>query len=220
MGLNPRIPGSHPEPKADAQPLSHPGIPVLPFPALCGPISRGKIAQSHIDAGYIPREGLHTPNPPPKRGALIPEVAVQSSQSRAPSPILLCPASQVLRGPLPACVQHPLRPKENKMSLSPALSRPPTAADSASLLLTLPWHVSRSGASPSCPLGSPGDTSGSPRYASASPAARLPASLLQDGPQGLTPSPSVWALPGSNTLPSYSLPASSSLLASESVLVW
>ena len=27
--LDPRIPGSHPEPKADAQPLSHPGVPVL-----------------------------------------------------------------------------------------------------------------------------------------------------------------------------------------------
>ena len=26
-GLNPMTPGSHPEPKADAQPLSHPGIP-------------------------------------------------------------------------------------------------------------------------------------------------------------------------------------------------
>ena len=27
VGLNPGIPESHPEPKADAQPLSHPGIP-------------------------------------------------------------------------------------------------------------------------------------------------------------------------------------------------
>ena len=27
VGLDPRTPGSHPEPKADAQPLSHPGIP-------------------------------------------------------------------------------------------------------------------------------------------------------------------------------------------------
>ena len=27
VGLNPRIPGSRPEPKADAQPLSHPGAP-------------------------------------------------------------------------------------------------------------------------------------------------------------------------------------------------
>ena len=26
-GLDPRTPGSRPEPKADAQPLSHPGIP-------------------------------------------------------------------------------------------------------------------------------------------------------------------------------------------------
>ena len=26
-GLDPRTPGSHPDPKADAQPLSHPGIP-------------------------------------------------------------------------------------------------------------------------------------------------------------------------------------------------
>ena len=27
MGLDPGSPGPHPEPKADAQPLSHPGIP-------------------------------------------------------------------------------------------------------------------------------------------------------------------------------------------------
>ena len=27
MGLNPENPGSCPEPKADAQPLSHPGVP-------------------------------------------------------------------------------------------------------------------------------------------------------------------------------------------------
>ena len=27
VGLDPRTPGSHPEPKADAQPPSHPGIP-------------------------------------------------------------------------------------------------------------------------------------------------------------------------------------------------
>ena len=26
-GLDPRTPGSHPEPKTDAQPLNHPGIP-------------------------------------------------------------------------------------------------------------------------------------------------------------------------------------------------
>ena len=29
MGLNPRTPGSPPEPKADAQPQSHPGIPIM-----------------------------------------------------------------------------------------------------------------------------------------------------------------------------------------------
>ena len=28
-GLDPRIPRSRPEPKADAQPLSHPGVPCL-----------------------------------------------------------------------------------------------------------------------------------------------------------------------------------------------
>ena len=28
-GLDPRTPGSLPEPKADAQPLSHPGVPKL-----------------------------------------------------------------------------------------------------------------------------------------------------------------------------------------------
>ena len=27
MGLDPGTPGSHPEPKVDVQPLSHPGIP-------------------------------------------------------------------------------------------------------------------------------------------------------------------------------------------------
>ena len=29
VGLDPRTPGSRPEPKADAQPLSHPGVPVI-----------------------------------------------------------------------------------------------------------------------------------------------------------------------------------------------
>ena len=29
VGLNPGTPGSHPEPKADAQPLSHPGVHIL-----------------------------------------------------------------------------------------------------------------------------------------------------------------------------------------------
>ena len=33
-GLNPRTPGSRPEPWADAEPLSHPGIPWL-FPLSC-----------------------------------------------------------------------------------------------------------------------------------------------------------------------------------------
>ena len=28
VGLNPRTPGSRPEPKAEAQPLSHPGMPI------------------------------------------------------------------------------------------------------------------------------------------------------------------------------------------------
>lgn len=27
VGLDPRTPGSYPEPKAEAQPLSHPGVP-------------------------------------------------------------------------------------------------------------------------------------------------------------------------------------------------
>ena len=31
MGLDPRTPGSRPEPKADAPPLSHPGVPVQGF---------------------------------------------------------------------------------------------------------------------------------------------------------------------------------------------
>ena len=31
VGLDPRTPGSRPEPKADAQPLSHPGIPLYVY---------------------------------------------------------------------------------------------------------------------------------------------------------------------------------------------
>ena len=31
VGLDPRTPRSHPEPKADIQPLSHPGVPLLGF---------------------------------------------------------------------------------------------------------------------------------------------------------------------------------------------
>ena len=33
MGLSPRTPGSHPEPKADTQPLSVPGVPVMQLPS-------------------------------------------------------------------------------------------------------------------------------------------------------------------------------------------
>ena len=33
-GLNPRTPGSRPEPKEDAQPLSHPGAPSIAFDAV------------------------------------------------------------------------------------------------------------------------------------------------------------------------------------------
>ena len=33
VGLDPRTPGSHPEPKADAQPLSHSGAPRTVFKA-------------------------------------------------------------------------------------------------------------------------------------------------------------------------------------------
>ena len=40
-GLDPGTPGSCPEPKADTQPLSHPGIPILP-PFKCL-VSGGKI---------------------------------------------------------------------------------------------------------------------------------------------------------------------------------
>ena len=29
VGLDPRTPGSHPEPKADAQLLNHPGVPII-----------------------------------------------------------------------------------------------------------------------------------------------------------------------------------------------
>ena len=31
VGLDPRTPESHPEPKADSQPLSHPGVPIDTF---------------------------------------------------------------------------------------------------------------------------------------------------------------------------------------------
>ena len=31
VGLDPRTPGSRPEPKADTQPLSHPGVPLFNF---------------------------------------------------------------------------------------------------------------------------------------------------------------------------------------------
>ena len=52
MGLDSRTPGSQPEPKADAQPLSHPGIPVPQF----------LIARSRTftlcDPGWVPSLGL------------------------------------------------------------------------------------------------------------------------------------------------------------------
>ena len=31
MGLDPKTTGSHPEPKADTQPLRHPGVPAIDF---------------------------------------------------------------------------------------------------------------------------------------------------------------------------------------------
>ena len=38
VGLNPGTPGSHPEPKADAQPLSHPSVPILAHLRLIRPL--------------------------------------------------------------------------------------------------------------------------------------------------------------------------------------
>ena len=50
MGLDPWTPGSQPEPKADAQPLSHPGVPLGRFraelcPLQCAHEAPGNLAQ-------------------------------------------------------------------------------------------------------------------------------------------------------------------------------
>ena len=51
VGLDPGIPGLHPEPKADAQPLSHPGIPAcLFFSALSG-LASGSELDGQVWAG-------------------------------------------------------------------------------------------------------------------------------------------------------------------------
>ena len=42
MGLDPRTPGSRPEPKADGQPLSHPGVPLI-IVLICISLSAGEV---------------------------------------------------------------------------------------------------------------------------------------------------------------------------------
>ena len=48
-GLDPRTPGSHPEPKAGTQPLSHPGVPIIT-------INKGEVlsmSKSSISGGLL-----------------------------------------------------------------------------------------------------------------------------------------------------------------------
>ena len=51
-GLDPRTLGSHPEPKADAQPLSHPGVPILKISCDRGYMSGRVKMHSHCDYNY------------------------------------------------------------------------------------------------------------------------------------------------------------------------
>ena len=52
VGLDPRIPGSHHRPKADAQPLSHPGAPnsVFDFGVLAA-------SEPHLPLSFCPMSG-------------------------------------------------------------------------------------------------------------------------------------------------------------------
>ena len=54
MGFDPRTLGSHPEPKADAQPLSHSGIPIpgtLEVPLMKGRVGLGINPQQAAEEG-------------------------------------------------------------------------------------------------------------------------------------------------------------------------
>lgn len=142
-----------------------------------------------------PPRGL-TPNPPPKRGALIPEGTrdcgnhMELAPTPRPFPRARLPASLVLRGPLPACVRIPQCPTLSSTPSSAHCCRQCVSAfDPAS-------QDSRSAASPP-PSRVTGQHSGPPRHTSASPAACFPPFLLQHGPPQHTPPPqglTSWAL--------------------------
>ena len=58
VGLNPGNPGSRPEPKADAKPPSHPGVPAFDFSTTFYLILLTKWSPRHLGYGDLDRQGF------------------------------------------------------------------------------------------------------------------------------------------------------------------
>ena len=83
MGLDPRTPGSRPEPKADAQPLSHPGAPPYCFKIHCAAAYMQSFVRFHYRVIFHCMdvlEFIHSPDDEHlgcfRFGAIISEVAL------------------------------------------------------------------------------------------------------------------------------------------------
>ena len=95
QGLNPRTPGSHPEPKADAQPLSDPGVPLKKsvYPVWC---SNSKPPDQESQA--LPTEPVRCPGSKPLLNCiLIDECCLISKYYGFPNFLLLISNSVVVR---------------------------------------------------------------------------------------------------------------------------
>ena len=123
VGLDPGTPGSRTEPKADAQPLSHPGAPKpvtlddtvsLPGPSsshvLCPPTPRSQCFQ--LPSSLVSRQGplvpyrlsslaQHPPSEPPGTPPEVPAAAEGHTLDRPGSPQSPGKSSRVSRSGLP-----------------------------------------------------------------------------------------------------------------------
>ena len=83
MGLDPRTPGSHPEPKADAQLLSHPGVPGVLF--VYSSVSHSLLWAACEERGEKEASASLNRNPalPPLFGALLQVISFLGSCQEA-----------------------------------------------------------------------------------------------------------------------------------------
>lgn len=137
----------------------------------------------HTPPGVSPQALLRRGEPSSQRrkGTLT---ATRSSQSKAPSPGPLCPASLVLRGLLPAWVRLPPCPKEIRSRVSPPPQVFCPLLQTVRLCFRCCPRMPPDRLLPPSPPGSLANTSGPFRHTSASPAACFLPFLLQDGPPG------------------------------------